>query len=76
MTYEQLTVDGRSVPYPLPKPRHLTARQRDMLVILTASDVPMTTREVGRLYADPSGALRRLERMGLVERVSRGKWIA
>lgn len=77
---EQLTIDGELVAYPPPRPRQLATRQRDLLRWLRllstvwADGVP--TRMVGQFYADPSGALRRLEALGLVRRVSRGKWAA
>jgi hypothetical protein len=76
MTLEQLTLDGGSVPYPIPKQPTLTERQRDLLLVLTAGDGPMRTRDVRRFYADASGALRRLQRLGLVTQVSRGWWWA
>lgn len=75
-THEHLTIGGDWVPYPLPRPRHLTERQRDLLVVLKASKAPTRTRDVCRLYVNASAALRRLEAMGLVRRVARGRWEA
>ena len=72
----QLTIDGREVPYPLPPPKHLTTRQHDFLLVLTAGDDPMTTADVRRFFADASGAMRRLEALGLVVHVARGRWAA
>lgn len=69
----QLTFDGRAEPLPLHKAKTLTQRQRDLLLWLRMT-YPTTTASAGRFYADPSGALRRLEALGLVERVSRGRW--
>jgi hypothetical protein len=73
----QLTIDGREVPHPLPAARHMTARQRDLwLFIAMAPSGYVTTGRARHFYADASGALRRLERFGRVERVGRGRWAA
>lgn len=72
---DQLTIDGGSVPYPLPPPRHLTERQRELLRLMRAGG-PRWTFECRQVYADPTGALRRLEALGLVERIARGYWRA
>jgi hypothetical protein len=76
MTETQLTLDGREVQHPPRLERHLTTRQHDLLLILTARDEPMSTRDVGRLYKDPWGVMNRLAELGLVERVRRGYWRA
>jgi len=72
----QLTIDGREEPWPPPAPHHLTERQRELLRYL--ADVygvePFRTGAAGRHFADPSGALRRLERLGLVCSLGRGRW--
>jgi hypothetical protein len=74
---EQLTIDGELVPYPLPKPRTMTTRQRDLW--LWAAFTPeneFRTGDVRRFFADPHGALRRLEAFGAVKRLGRGRWRA
>jgi hypothetical protein len=72
---EQLTFDGAPVAYPLPRPRHLTERQRDLwLWAATTTPNGFTTADAGRFFADPSGALRRLESFGRVRRLARGLW--
>lgn len=79
MTGEQLNFDGTSVPLPIPKPRALTARQRDLVRyvrIYAGQDTPMPTRRAGLFFRDASGALRRLEIIGLVRRVKHGHWTA
>jgi len=77
MTPEQLTLDGGAVPYPIPPPRRLTERQRYLLAYMRARSNPTMPTYLARpFYVDPYGALRRLERMGLVQRVARGKWTA
>src|SRR4051812_7231009 len=71
----QLTIDGGEVPFPLPRPRQLTERQRSLW--LWAAMWPgreITTADAGRFFADPSGALRRLEAFGRVEWIGRGRW--
>lgn len=77
---DQLTIDGGSVPYPLPPPRHLTERQRRLVRYLRfyveQKARPFPTAEAVLYFADPSGALRRLEALGLVERIARGYWRA
>jgi hypothetical protein len=72
---DQLTFDGRLVPYPLAAPKRLTERQRELVRLLRAGG-PRWTCECTGLYADPSGALRRLADLGLVERIARGYWRA
>lgn len=71
----QLTIDGGAVPYPLPKPRHMTERQRQVW-LWGKTRGTLTTADVRRFYVDPFGALRRLEAFGAVERVGRGRWRA
>lgn len=73
---KQLTIDGGEVAYPLPRPKRLTTRQHDFLLVLTAGDEPMATRDVRRFFVDASGAMRRLEALGLVRQVRRGRWAA
>jgi hypothetical protein len=75
MTGEQLDFDGGGVSYPMPRPHRLTERQRELLRLMRAGG-PRWTCEVVPFYADASGALRRLEKLGLVERVARGYWRA
>lgn len=70
---EQITFDGELVPYPPPSPRRLTQRQRD-LVLYVRCWRTVTITDVRRFYADPHGALRRLETFGLVKRAGRGEW--
>lgn len=70
---QQITLDGELVSYPLARPRHLTERQRDLLRWMRTTP-PISTGQARRFYADASGALGRLETMGLVKRVERGKW--
>jgi hypothetical protein len=75
MAPEQLRLDGDAVPYPLPRARHLTERQRDLwLWASTTAPGGFTTADAGRFFADPSGALRRLEAFGRVRRLARGLW--
>jgi hypothetical protein len=76
MTPEQGTLDGAWVPYPPPRPWHATDRQRALLRFMRHDPAPIRTVQARHFYADASGALRRLEAMGLVERVGRGKWRA
>ena len=75
---EQLTIDGELVPYPLPAPRTLTTRQRTLVrwmrFYVEQHDRPFPTGAASWYYADAAGALRRLEALGLVRRVERGKW--
>ena len=76
-TDRQLTIDGASVPHPLPAPRRLNARQRDLW--LWAAMAPggfITTAQARRFYADPAGALRRLEAFGVMRRLEHGRWRA
>jgi hypothetical protein len=72
----QLTFDGREVEHPPRLERHLTTRQHDLLRVVRATSQPFSTRFVGRFYRNPSGVMRRLEEIGLVERVGRGWWRA
>jgi hypothetical protein len=72
---EQLTITGGSVSHPPPRARHLTERQRELLRMLRVWG-EVSTRAARLYYADPSGALGRLEALGLVERVGRGRWRA
>jgi hypothetical protein len=75
MTSDQLDFDGHATPFPLPPARRLTERQRDMLRWMRAwDDSPITTREARRFFADPTGALKRLEKMGLIYCSARGFW--
>lgn len=75
---EQLTFDGGAEPYPLRHVYVLTTRQRDLLRYmrwLCQHGSPMATREARKFYADPGGALRRLEALGLVRHCTgRGCW--
>jgi hypothetical protein len=76
---EQLRLDGDAVPYPLPRARHLTERQRDLLryvAVVYDQAESFPTGMAGRFFVDASGALRRLEAMGRVRRIGRGKWRA
>lgn len=73
---DQLTIDGRAVPHPPPRPRRLTERQRELVRVLVAGEQATSTADVHRLYADASGALRRLEALGLARHVAHGKWAA
>jgi predicted RNA polymerase sigma factor len=76
---EQLRLDGPAVPYPLPRPRHLTERQRDLLryvAIVYDAGQSFPTGMAHRFFVDASGALRRLEALGRVSQVGRGKWRA
>jgi hypothetical protein len=73
----QLTFDGREVPHPLPKPRAMTERQRQLwLWGAFTPENEFTTADAGRFFADPNGALRRLETFGRVRRLGRGRWRA
>lgn len=74
MSNGQLTLEGNVVPLPLPAPKRLTERQRELLHVLAASGRPMVTADVRRFYVDASGAMRRLAAVGLVRRVGRGRW--
>jgi hypothetical protein len=78
MSAEQLTLDGGAVPYPLPKPRHVTDRQRDLLRFVASvyGHEPFPTGMAGTFFGDPSGALRRLEALGRVRHIRRGRWAA
>lgn len=69
----QLTLDDRAEPYPPPARRPLTGRQRGLLEWMRRTGETRTM-EAGAFFVDASGAMRRLERLGLVERVSRGHW--
>ena len=69
----QLSMDGAAVLFPMPAPRRLTERQRDLLRYARAHG-GITTREARRFYADASGALWRLECLGLVRQTGRGVW--
>lgn len=81
MTPDQLTFDGGSVPYPPPRPRRLTERQRLLVrymrfYVAMRPDLPaFPTWAACLYYADPHGALRRLEALGLVHRAGRGWWM-
>lgn len=71
---EQLTLVGEPV-----APRRLTERQHQLLEVVRwfgEYGAALPTREARRFYVDPSGALRRLERLGLVRRAGRGRWRA
>lgn len=73
MTNDQLTLDGSSPR----RPRRLTERQRDLLRWMRISaerGYPVRPHVVYRFYADPYGALRRLERIGLVRHDRAGEW--
>lgn len=70
----QLTIDGREVAMAMvPKFRRLTTRQRDLLLYVRMVGL-VTTDEARHFYADPTGALVRLEALGLVQRAGRGLW--
>lgn len=71
----QLTLDDRAEPYPPPAHRLLTARQRDLLRWVRRSGETRTL-EANMFFADAHGAMRRLERAGLIEHVKRGWWRA
>lgn len=73
----QLTIDGDEVPMGKRPPKALTFRQRE-LYWFVAIQIPLhvTTAECRLFFRDPSGALRRLEALGLIEHVERGKWRA
>lgn len=71
---EQLTFDGGAVPYPTPRPYRLTDQQRALLRFMRHDPAPIRTVQARHFYADPSGALRRLEAIGLVHREGRGRW--
>jgi predicted transcriptional regulator of viral defense system len=73
MRAEQITLEGEAVPFPLPAPRRLTERQRALMNHVRWQG-SIRTRDVGNVYRDPSGALGRLERRGLIHRVKRGHW--
>lgn len=75
LTNSQLTMDGREVPTPAPAERRLNDRQRDLMRYVRFRG-GITTRDAGRFYTDAGGALRRLERLGLVRRTGRGGWEA
>jgi hypothetical protein len=76
-TDRQLTIDGAEVPYPLPTPRRLNPRQRELwLYAALAPGGFITTGQASRFYADPSGALRRLEDFGVMRRLDHGRWRA
>jgi hypothetical protein len=65
----QLPLDG--VAPAAPGSRRLTERQRDLLRFMRLAMI-VGVGDVRRFYADPHGALRRLERIGLVAR--EGQW--
>src|SRR4051812_19009097 len=84
----QLGLDGSETTHPLRFARPLTERQRELVAYMRAHGV-VRSREIGVLMhagrssiatklqhasSDGCDALRRLERRGLVERVSRGRW--
>lgn len=71
----QLTTDGELVPWMQAPPHRLTDRQRDLMRYIRFRG-GITTREARRFYADAGGALRRLERIGLVQRRGNGAWEA
>jgi hypothetical protein len=74
----QLLLDGGEVAHPM-RVRHLTERQRELLRFMRWAGrhgSPIVTYEARMLYADPHGALRRLEALGLVCRAGRGCWKA
>lgn len=66
MPIDQLHLDG--VAPAAMRGRRLTERQRDLLRFMRLA-VIVGTRDVRKFYADPYGALRRLERLGLVQPV-------
>lgn len=71
----QLTLGGGEVPYPMSAPKTLNHRQRDLLNYMRAGEGgTIDTVTAYLFYADPTGALRRLEVLGLVEHVAIGKW--
>jgi hypothetical protein len=70
---EQLTLDGS----PARLARRMTSRQRDLwLWIAFEPDATISTVVARRFFRDASGALRRMEQLGVVEQVKRGKWRA
>lgn len=72
-TSEQLTFDGS----PARKARRMNRRQKDLwLWMAFEPHATMTTGAARRFYRDPHGALERLVRMGVVEKVGRGRWRA
>ena len=80
----QLGLDGRETAHPMPKPRPLSERQRDVLRYMRRHEL-VRPRDVGLVMSagrerwasnDGYSALKRLERRGLVEHVERGKWRA
>lgn len=74
----QLLLDGGEVVHPM-RVRHLTERQRELLRFIRWAGrhgSPIVTYEARVFYADPHGALRRLEALGLVCRAGRGCWKA
>jgi hypothetical protein len=76
----QLLLDGSGeVPFPMRAGRRLTERQRELLRFIRWAGrhgSPIVTYEARVFYADPHGALRRLEALGLVCRAGRGCWKA
>lgn len=75
MRTEQLTFSGGSVSHPAPAPVRLTERQRDLMRVLRFRG-EITTAGADLFFIDGGGALRRLERLGLVCHVARGRWEA
>lgn len=69
----QLVLGGGEVEHP-PRPKRLTYRQRELVAFLTTYG-PKRTGEIPT-HTDQSGALRRLERLGLVTRGFDGRWRA
>jgi hypothetical protein len=71
----QLRLDGGADPYPPPAPKRLSDRQTILARLLRIRG-ELRTREAAGLYVDPSGALGRLERIGLARRGPvRGHWL-
>ena len=84
----QLGLDGSETTHPVRHPRPLTERQRELVAFIRLQGV-VSPREVGVImhagrtsiagklrFASSDGydALHRLERRGLVERITRGRW--
>jgi len=68
-----LTVDGREEPFPGARVHRLTERQRELVRFVATYDSILTL-EAKMFYADAHGALKRLEALGLIEHVRRGRW--
>jgi hypothetical protein len=70
----QLRLVGPDEAWPPPPPKRLTWRQRQLIAYLRTYGAKRT-REVPT-HVDPLGALRRLERLGLVVQGFDGRWRA